>query len=127
MVSSSYVRPRGSWLGRHLKGREREGIKTRRHLKGFVLAHLIRSRAFLTPWRLLQTLAKKSDPRDIPYVGFGLPEEVHTVYETGIFALKNRWDFGVERTSSRTGRLAKNKRTKKQTSKTPNEKADRQN
>lgn len=49
------------------------------------------------------------------------------VYETGIFALENRLDFGVERTSLRTGRSEKNKRTKKQNSKTPYQKADRQN
>ena len=49
------------------------------------------------------------------------------VYETGIFALENRSDFGVERTSPRTGRSEKNKRTKKQNSKTPYQKADRQN
>ena len=49
------------------------------------------------------------------------------VYETGIFALENRLDFGVERTSPRTGRSEKNKRTKKQNSKTPYQKAERQN
>lgn len=49
------------------------------------------------------------------------------VYETGIFALENRLDFGVEQTSPRTGRSEKNKRTKKQNSKTPYQKADRQN
>ena len=49
------------------------------------------------------------------------------VYETGIFALENRLDVGVERTSPRTGRSEKNKRTKKQNSKTPYQKADRQN
>lgn len=49
------------------------------------------------------------------------------VYETGIFALENRLDFGVERTSPRIGRSEKNKRTKNQNSKTPYQKADRQN
>ena len=49
------------------------------------------------------------------------------VYETGIFALENRLDVGVERTSPRTGRSEKNKRTKKQNSKTPYQKAERQN
>ena len=49
------------------------------------------------------------------------------VYETGIFVLENRLDFVVERTSPRTGRSEKNKRTKKQNSKTPYQKADRQN
>ena len=52
------------------------------------------------------------------------------VYETGIFALENRLDVGVERTSPRIGGSEKNnnnKRTKKQNSKTPYQKAERQN